>query len=161
MIVRKPNSIARRSGQRRSGAALAEAAISIGVLMTFLVFLLDYSVASYRSEALNYLADRVARTASVQGPKALSSLNGGPWGPTTVTTSLSGSNRIAVIAQNYNLGLPASQVTLTVSWPETGGNAIGNSVVVTAEMPWSPSILRPLTQSVLTLRGVSRQTITH
>lgn len=161
MIVRKPSMTARRTRQRRSGAVLVEAAISLGVLMTFLVFLLDFSIASYRSEALNYLADRVARTASVQGPKALSTLNGGTWGPTAVTTSLSGSHPIAVIAQNFNSGLPESEVTLHVTWPETGGNAIGNSVVVTAELPWTPSILRPVTQSVITLRGVSRQTIMH
>lgn len=160
MITRHTCSPDRRTRQNRSGAAIVEAAISLGVLLTFLVFLLDFAIASYRSEALNYLADRVARAAAVQGPKALSSFNGGPWGPATVNTTLLSNDRIATVARTHNLGLPASQVTIHVTWP-AGSNAIGNPVVVTAEVPWTPSFVRPFIQSVMTLRGVSRQIITH
>ncbi|MBI1324647.1 hypothetical protein GC170_15875 [bacterium] len=160
MIARNLASLERRRNRSRRGAALVEAAISLSVLLTFLIFLLDFSIAAFRSEALNYLADRVARTAAVHGPKALSSHDGGPWGPITVTTTLSGSGTIANIARRHGTGLPSDEVTLTVTWP-SASNAAGEPVVVTAEMPWTPSLLRPMTMSILTLRGVSRQIIVH
>lgn len=160
MITTNSFSIDHRRASGRRGATLVEAAISLILLLTVLIFLLDFAIASFRSQSLNYLADRLARTAAVHGPKAVAGWNGGTWGPTTMTTKLSGSDNLAAIARSLTSTLPNDAVTLTVSWP-SGSNAIGQPVVVTAEMNWTPSLIRPMIQSVMTLRGVGYHRIAH
>lgn len=144
----------------RKGATLVEAAISLTVLLSTLIFVLDYSIASFRSQSLNYLAERLAREASVHGDLTSATWRGGPWGPATVNTTLAGNDPIAVMGRTFCNTLPSNEVSITITWP-TGSNEMGNPVVVSVQMPWTPSLFRPVTQSVMTLRGVSRQTIAH
>lgn len=150
----------RRTGGIRKGATLVEAAISLFILLSILIFVLDYSIASFRSQTLNYLAERLAREASVHGTRTSPSWRGGPWGPGTVRTTLAGADAVAVMGRTFCNTLPRDQVSITITWP-AASNEMGNPVVVNVEMPWTPSLFRPLTQSVMTLRGVSRQTIAH
>jgi len=145
---------------KRKGAALVEAAISLTVLLSTLIFVLDFSIASFRSQSLNYLAERLAREASVHGNLTSTTWRGGPWGPATFNTTLDGTDPIAVLGRTFCNTLPGDEVSITITWP-TGSNEMGNPVVVSVEMPWTPSMFRPVTQSVMTLRGVSRQTIAH
>lgn len=160
MIRSKSQLIRSRHSSRRSGAALVEAAISLVVLISTLIFVLDFSLASFRSQSLNYLAERLAREASVHGNLTSPTWRGGSWGPSTVTTTLDGTDAVAELGRTFCKTLPNADVSITVTWP-TGSNEMGNPVVVSVEMPWTPSMFRPVTQSVMTLRGVSRQTIAH
>lgn len=159
MIHRKTDEEFLKSTARK-GAALAEAAISLTILLSMLIFILDYSIASFRSQSLNYLAERLAREASVHGNLTSPDWRGGVWGPSTINTTLDGSDPVAVMGRTFCKTLPSEEVSISITWP-AGSNEMGNPVVVSVEMPWTPSLFRPVTQSVMTLRGVSRQTIAH
>ncbi len=144
----------------RSGAVIVEAAISLTLFCLFLVFMLDFTLASFRTQMLNHIAHRVGREAIIHGPNVRSTYRGGVWGPNTFTTTLDASDPVAVVARTVSAGLPQQDITITVSWP-SGSNAIGSPVLVEVELPWSPSLARPFFSGVMTLQGRSRQFIAH
>lgn len=147
-------------GRLRGGAVTIEAAIALSLFCIFLVCMLDFTLASFRSQMLHHIAHRVGREAMVHGPGAKSTWRGGPWGPTTVTTTLAGTDHVAAVARTVSAGLPRNEVTITLTWP-AGNNAVGSPVLVVAELPWTPSLIRPLSLNVVTLQGRSRQYILH
>jgi Flp pilus assembly protein TadG len=146
--------------RRTAGAVLVEAAIALSLFFLFLVSMIDFSIASFRSQLLSHIANRVGREAIIHGPGVKSTYRGGQWGPGTFTTTLSGTDPVAQVAQTVSAGLPRDEVSITLTWP-AGNNQVGSPVVVTVEMPWTPSLLRPMSVSVLTLHGISRQYIAH
>lgn len=145
---------------RLSGAVIVEAAIALSLFLMFLVSMIDFSIASFRAQLLSHVANRVGREAIIHGPGVKSSYRGGQWGPGTYTTTLAGSDPVAQIAQTVSAGLPRDDVEITLTWP-AGNNHVGSPVVVTVEMPWTPSLMRPLSLSVVTLHAISRQYIAH
>lgn len=144
----------------RHGAVAVEAAISLSLFFMFLISMLDFTLASFRSQLLNHIAHRVGREAAVHGPNVNSNYRGGQWGPATFTTTLAGTDPVAVVARSVSAGLPRDEFTITLSWP-AGNNHVGSPVLVTVELPWTPSMLRPMSLSVVTLHGISRQYIVH
>lgn len=160
MFQRSPSDRRRSQRRGRKGATLVEAAISLGLMLSVLIFVLDYAVASFRSQTLNYLADRLAREAAIHGTRTSPTWRGGPWGPTAVQTTLAGTDAVAQMGRVFCNTLPNADVTIRITWP-SGSNEMGNPVLVNVEMPWSPALFRPVSSSLITLRGVSRQTIAH
>lgn len=143
-----------------TGAVLVEAAIALTLFFLFLVSMIDFSIASFRSQMLSHIANRVGREAIIHGPGVKSTYRGGQWGPASFSTTLAGTDPVAQVAQTVSAGLPRDEVSITLTWP-SGTNQVGSPVVVTVEMPWAPSILRPMSVSIVTLHGISRQYIAH
>lgn len=148
------------AGHARRGTTMVEAAISLGFICTLILGCIDFSIAAFRSESLNHLAHRVGRAAIIHGTYAPTGINGGPWGPTGVTTHLNSSDTIATVAKNYGAGLKASAVSVHVTWPN-GDNKPGSPVAVETSMSWSPMFLESMGFGVFTLRGKSYQIIQH
>ena len=154
------NQKSRFYSRTRRGTTLIEAAIGLWFTCTVIVGCIDFSVATMRTEALNHIAHRVARVAIIHGKYAPSTYNGGSWGPTSVSTTMSGANAIATTANKYSCGLKPSAVNITVTWP-AGNNNPGSAVVVETSTTWSPVFLGKLGYSLVTLRGKSYQIIQH
>ena len=159
MIINQRTNLIRFTG-RSSGAVLVEAAIALSLFFLFLVSMIDFSIASFRSQLLSHIANRVGREAIIHGPGVKNSYRGGQWGPGTYTTTLAATDPVAQVAQTVSAGLPREEVSITLTWP-AGNNHVGSPVVVTVEMPWTPSLLRPASITVVTLHGISRQYIAH
>jgi hypothetical protein len=160
MIVSDVHSQKQARFHSRRGATLVEAGIAMTVLMMFLIGILDFTLASFRIQMLNHVAHRVAREAAIHGPRAVPGWRGGIWGPTTFVTTLAAADPAADVGRTVSAGLNADAVTITIEWPN-GNNAVGSPVVVETAMDWTPSFMRPLGLSVMTLRGQSRHVIVH
>src|SRR3954447_20628218 len=113
--------------RRRRGGSLAEAVITTSVLLTLMIGTVDMGVAVFRMHVISEAARQGARRAICQGTLALSTYNGGPWGPTGGPYSqqlvgIGGANasdpRVSTI-QPFLSTLDPSSVTITTTWPDT------------------------------------------
>lgn len=149
-----------RESPHRRGTTLVEVAISLTILMMFLIGILDYSLASFRIQLLSHVAHRVAREAAVHGPRAIPTWRGGVWGPLPFTTTLADSDPVAEIGRTVSAGLDPAEVTVNITWPN-GSNAFGSQIVVEASMEWTPSFFGPIGGGSMTLSGRSVQNVVH
>ena len=150
----KPHKVQRRA------ATLVEAAISLSAMITVIVGCLDFSVAAYKSQVLNHIAQRIGRAAVIHGSLSHATWNGGPWGPNTITTDLTSTNQVAAVGNTISSGLKKSSVTIELTWPN-GNHNPGSPVIVEATMPWSPMLIKTFGYQIMTLRGRSYQIIQH
>jgi len=158
-MIRRINHPSRCKSHRR-GTTLIEAAIGLWFTCTVIIGCIDFSMAAIKTESLNHLAHRIGRVAIIHGKYANATVNGGPWGPSSIVTTLDGSSPIAVVASQFRSGLKANTVTVNVSWPN-GNNDPGSAVVVETSMSWGPVFLDQLGYGIVTLRGRSYQIIQH
>jgi Flp pilus assembly protein TadG len=151
--------ISDRRNQRR-GATLVEAAIALSAIITIIVGALDFSIAAYKSQVLNHIAQRIGRSAVIHGSLSNATWNGGRWGPSTITTNLSSTNPVATNGNTISSGLHKPSVTIELTWPN-GNNNPGSPVIVQASMDWSPMLINRMGYHLITLRGRSYQIIQH
>lgn len=164
IIYNQQNQVANRPerlnlGHRRA-ATLVEAAISLSAVIAVVVGCLDLSLAAYKSQVLNHVAHRIGRAAVIHGSFSNASWNGGPWGPSTITTNLNSADPAATIGNTISSGLNKSNVTIELNWPN-GNNHPGSPVIVQASMEWSPMLIKIFGYQLVTLRGRSYQIIQH
>jgi Flp pilus assembly protein TadG len=145
---------------RRRGAAMVEAAIILTVFFTLVFGMLDLGMAVFRQQRISEVARQLARKAIVQGVNAPSTLNGGPWGPTTYTGTGSASDSIATSIQRYLGGLNPSQVNLKVVWPDNNNN-VESRIQVTVTTTWTPMFTYIFGGATWTLRAESTMPIAH
>jgi hypothetical protein len=144
----------------RRGATLVEAAIALGVVCTIIIGFLDFTIAAFRSQVLNHVAHRVARSAVIHGSFAPDQWSGGKWGPSGTITSLGADDPIAQVAQTLSSGLRGSDVVIELTWPD-GTNTPGSPVQVETRMDWAPMFIERFGYGIITLRGRSSQIIQH
>src|SRR5438552_3651889 len=73
-----------RSRRRRRGASALEAALTLSILITLVLGMLDLGLWVARQQMLAHAARQIARQAVVHGSLADKL---GKWGPTTITTN--------------------------------------------------------------------------
>ena len=144
----------------RRAATLVEAAIGLSAVITLIVGCLDFSLAAYKSQVLNHIAQRIGRAAVIHGSFSNTSWNGGHWGPATITTDLNSADPVATVGHTISSGLHKSSVTIELTWPN-GNNNPGSPVIVQASMKWSPMFINMFGYQLITLRGRSYQIIQH
>jgi hypothetical protein len=127
-----------------------------------LVFgMLDLTIGLLRNQILSESARYGARRAIVHGTKCPASLNGGPWGPTAISTTASASG-IPLVDQIKPLlvGFDLSQTTITAKWLD-GGNAASQHVQVTVSTPYTPIMGFIFGNSTYTLTASSTMSVSH
>jgi Flp pilus assembly protein TadG len=147
-------------GNRRRGAAMVEAAIILSVFLTLVLGMIDLGLAVFRQQRVSEVARQLVRKAIVQGQFAPTSLNGGPWGPTTYTGTGSSTDAISTSVQPYMGGLDPSQVNLKVVWTN-GNNNVESTVQVTVTTTWTPIFSYIFGGSTRTLSAESTMPIAH
>jgi Flp pilus assembly protein TadG len=129
----------RPENRRRRGAALVEAALVLPLFLLIVLGMIDLGVAMFRNNALSQAARQGARKASVQGAFAPPALNGGPWGPATVTVSASDTtNPVASAVRPYLSSFDANTATIKVEWPDGSNDPELSRVKVTVTTAFQP-----------------------
>ncbi|MCE9567560.1 MAG: pilus assembly protein [Planctomycetes bacterium] len=147
----------RRANHRR-GATTVEGVIVLAVLLSFIVAMLDLSMALYRKHILSYVARHGTRVASVHGSEAATL---GSWGPdTTGPTLASDSGAFPSEIRAQLCGLAPESVTVTVEWPD-GDNEPGSRVRVTVQTPYQPTFPQLWGGGPVTLTTISTAIISH
>jgi hypothetical protein len=100
---------------------------------------IDLGLGMYYAHVLSEAARQGARVASVHGANALSSWNGGAWGPSTYTGTADSTDYHAQAIAAYLPGMDKSQVNITMSWPD-GSNAVEKRVTVDLRATWTPVV---------------------
>ncbi|WP_410001939.1 TadE/TadG family type IV pilus assembly protein [Rubinisphaera sp. JC750] len=109
----------------RRGAVFVESAIVASVVFLVLLTGLNLTMATLRYNALGEAARRAARAAIVKG--AMSEAEA--LGPDTIEGAVSDDLELTDVIRPTLIGMPASDVQMTISWPD-GDNEIGSTVTV-------------------------------
>src|SRR5437867_11102723 len=121
----------RSSRWRRSGAAVVEATIVLGIFFTLVFGMLDLGLGLFRQNLLSEAARQGARQAAVHGSLAPSSWNGGPWGPATIDTTADATGVPLVdAARPFLVGFDLAQTHIKAEWID-GSNGVEDRVRVT------------------------------
>lgn len=148
----------RHRAPARRGTTTVEAAIVLGVFVTFVVGMLDLGVAVFRQHQNSYAARGAARAASVHGSEAAAL---GPWGPSAVgPMPASGAGAIPEEFRRHLCALDPSAVTIRVEWPD-GDAEPGSRVVVTVETSYQPMLTSLFGSGPIPIRAVSTMPISH
>ena len=117
---------------------MVEGAIILLVFLTFILGMLDLSIAVFRHHVISEAARMGARTASVHGSLAPSGWNGGSWGTAQFgpVAGTSTDPKAASITP-YLAGIDPSTVTITLAWPDAK-NTAESRVSVTVSTSWTP-----------------------
>lgn len=134
--------IRKTTDQRRTrrGAAIAEAAIVMGVFLLILLGSVDLALVVLRDNALADAARQLARTAIVRGDRA--GVVTAPWGPEAYTGTAGDDTPYAAVIRQTLVTLDPEAVQIRLVWPD-GGNAYGDRVeatVTTEHRPLVPSL---------------------
>ena len=134
---------------RKRGSAVIEFALSSLVFLAFMFGIIDFARAAYTYEFVTYAARSGARWASVRG-STCAATNGDAWcDPATSSASGATQADVQTYVQSLNLpGISPTQITATVTWPQTGDacntssavNSPGCPVKVLVQYPYSSSI---------------------
>jgi Flp pilus assembly protein TadG len=157
--MRRPS---KRSNRR--GASLVESAITIPVLLTLALGMIDLGFAVLQNHVIAEASRQGARIASVHGSLAPSGWNGGPWGTTAYSGSGNSTDTIpsTMSAAGLFVGLNASNVTVAVQWPDGGNSAQnGDPVQVTVSTTWTPLFSYIFGSTAYTLSATSMVPIAH
>jgi hypothetical protein len=103
--------------------------------------MIDLGVAVFQKHIVSEASRQGARIAAVHGSLAPSGWNGGNWGTTTYTGTgnLTDAKASAFSSAGLFTGLNASNVNISVSWPDNGNSAQnGDRVEVTISTTWTP-----------------------
>lgn len=112
----------------RRGAVLVESAIVASVVFLVLLTGLNLTMATLRYNALGEAARRAARAAIVKGTMSQAEA----LGPDTIEGTVADDLGLADVISPTLIGMPASDVQMTISWPD-GDNEIGSTVTVQLE----------------------------
>jgi Flp pilus assembly protein TadG len=139
----------RRAGRARRGTSVTEMAMTLPVVLLFVLGVMDFALVLYAYGTVSEAARVGARYAMVHG-----SASGSAVGPTandsTVQTQVTGAAP----------GLVTANLTVTSSWPD-GSNDPNCHVTVTASYPCSLSAGKLVGLSTITVNGTSTMLITH
>lgn len=144
----------------RRGTTTVEAALGLAVVCTIIIGFMDFSIASFRSQVLNHVAHRIARSAIVHGSYASANWQGGIWGPESRTLLLADDDPVAEVGRQLSSGLRSEDISIEIQWPN-GSTSPGNPVLVETRMDWSPMLFSRFGFNIMTLRGRSSQVIQH
>jgi hypothetical protein len=148
-------------GNRRRGATLVEAAITLLVFLVLVVGLADLTVGVLRFNTLSQAARQGAREAVVHGRQAPAGWNGGPWGPDTIDVVASAEGvPVADAVRPMLVNCDPDQTRIVAEWPD-GSNAVGKRVRVTVTTPYRPLVTFLFGNPTFTLRAVSTMPIAH
>jgi Flp pilus assembly protein TadG len=146
---------------KRRGATLAETAIVISVFLILVLGLLDLGIGVLRYNSVSHAARQGARQAMVHGALAPAGVQGGPWGPGTISAPATASGIPAVAAlQPFLFTCDPPSTTIQVAWPD-GNNQPGNRVSVTVTTPYQPMMTFIFGNPSITLQATSTVTIAH
>jgi Flp pilus assembly protein TadG len=134
---------ARKLGGPEDGQTLIETAVSILILVTFLIGMMEISLAGYSYHIVSELAQEATRYAMIRGSTAAGTAGTActaPGPPTCVAQSAD----IQTFVKNFGFpGIDPSKMTVTPAWaafasgsscPSTGPcNSPGNSITVTVQ----------------------------
>src|SRR5437016_597498 len=164
----RPRQSIRFLRRRRRGATAIEAALTLSLLVTLVLGMLDLGLWVARQQMLAHAARQVARQAVVHG-KLADKL--GTWGPTTITTNAVAPNPVnpndatSVIRQTASASLAdwnRSQVTVKVEWPDGGNDPrLEHRVRVTVSGPYHPIMTFIFGNPAYTLAAGSTMQIAH
>jgi hypothetical protein len=152
-----------RRWNRRRGSTLVEFALVVTVFLTLILGVVDLATFVTRLNAVNQAARLGVRAGSVHGLLAITTWNGGPWGPSqygpsTVSTHLSDPQVVALLPALG--GLNTSTVQVTYSWPD-GSNATEKNVRVTVSATWTPTVSMIFGVGTRTVTAASTMPIAH
>jgi Flp pilus assembly protein TadG len=109
------NNLSKRSSRR--GVAILECALVLPVLLFVLFSMLDLGLAAVRYNALAEASRRIAREAILHGATAPTS--SGMWGPATFAGTAADSSTIVAPVKNMLPTMIASDVNISVTWPDS------------------------------------------
>jgi Flp pilus assembly protein TadG len=167
-MIRHPRSTRFRSRRRRRGATAIEAALTLSLLVTLVLGMLDLGLWVSRQHMLAHAARQIARQAVVHGALATKL---GKWGPATITTNAvapnpvnpnDASSVIRKIASDSLTDWNRSQVTVKVTWPDGGNDpTLEQRVRVTLTGPYHPIMTFIFGNPAYTLSAASTMQIAH
>lgn len=147
----------------RRGLTLVETAFILTIFITLIFGMIDLGAFVYRLHAVNQAARKGARQAIVQGSLAKSTLNGGPWGPTTygpVSASANGTDPQVLAILPSLSGIDPSTVQVTYAWPDAS-NVAEKRVGVTVSATWTPTVGMIFGAAARTVSATSTMQIAH
>ena len=140
---------------------MAEAAIILPVFLFLALGTIDLGLAVFQNHAVAEASRQGARVASVHGSLATQL---GTWGTTTYSGAGNSTDTIptAMSSAGVFTGLKAANVTVTVSWPDSGNNAQnGDRVEVAVSTTWTPLVTYIFGGRTITLSATSIVPIAH
>lgn len=147
------------SNQRfRRGAAVAEAALVMGVFLLILLGSVDLALVVLRDNTLADAARQLARTAIVRGE--LADPVATPWGPEAYTGTADEDTEYAAAIRQMLVTLDPEAVQIRLSWPD-GTNAYGDRVEATVSTEHRPLLSSLFGAEPYRIAATSTMTIEH
>jgi hypothetical protein len=145
----------------RRGVTLVESSVILLTFLTFILGMLDLSLALLRSNIHSEAGRRGARQAIVHGQSASAGWNGGPWGPTTIDV-LANASGVPIVDEIAPMlvGMDLSQTHIKVEWID-GGNGVGQRVRVTVSGSYQPMMTFIFGNPSIPLSASSTMPIAH
>jgi len=147
-----------REHAARTGAALVEGAIVLGVFLTIIFAMFDLGLAVMRQNSLAEGARRLARTAIVHGDLAAPEMT--IWGPLSYSGSAGENHEIAAALRPGLVTMNPDDVSIEVTWPD-GDNRTGDRVLVRVEYAHRTILPSLFGSSSLPLRAESTMRVEH
>lgn len=147
-----------RRAARRRGVTAVESAVLLSTLLMVLFVIFDFGLATFQYNTLSAVARRVARVATLHGEAAAPQQTA--WGPGEYVGTAADGSEIASAAAPLLATMPASQVTIDVTWLDRG-NQENNRVRVMIKYThhsWVPFLP---TSETLNLQAESTMPIVH
>lgn len=147
-----------RAAARRHGVVAVESAVLLSTLLMVLFVIFDFGLAAFQYNTLSAVACRVARAATLHGEAA--SPQQTVWGPGEYVGTAADGSEIAASAVPLLATMPASEVTIDVTWLDRG-NQENNRVRVLIKYThhsWVPFLP---TSETLNLEAESTMPIVH
>jgi Flp pilus assembly protein TadG len=154
--------------RRRRGATAIEAALTLSLLVTLVLGMIDLGLWVARQQMLAHAARQIARQAVVHGALADKL---GSWGPATITTNgvapspynpNDATSVIRQVAHNSLTDWKGSDVTVKVEWPDGGNDPrLEHRVRVTVSGPYHPIMTFIFGNPAYTLAAGTTMQIAH
>ncbi len=151
-----------RERKKREGATLVEAGFSFLLFLTLVFGMLDLGMGVFRHNILSEAARQGCRQAIVHGGKALSSFNGGPWGPSQIGPVAANSKNVPIVTgiQPYLVGCDLSKTNITAQWIDSS-NDVQKRVRVTITTTYTPIMTWIFGNPSFNLTATSTMPIAH
>jgi hypothetical protein len=147
-----------RSTRAHRGASLLEMALTLMILMSLVLGMLDLGLAVHRAHVLSFAARVGVREAIVHGEYADRL---GPWGPQPVSENVGGgTHELAGTLAPFLVGIDPNEVTMDVEWPDAD-NRVEARVRVTLSAPYTPMMTFLFGNPTFQLSGSSTMPIAH
>lgn len=147
-----------QSKNEHRGAASAETAVVLLVIVTLSLGMFDLGMGVFRNNICSQAARQGARLAIVHGKLAPPQLL--EWGPSTYTGTGSSGDAIPTAIRPYLAGLDPAQVTIQVEWLDATTEFEGR-VRVTVSTPYQPFLTFVFGNNSYTVSGSSTMRIAH